>query len=354
MPRNAAIEASLSERIRAPGLDLWALRAPEEARRTRDAIDVMIAHAWDPRRGPHDESVAAERLLTQRIGYRIGRLRFYWFEDPDAHANERSTYLAEIETELQQGFDRWLAAQVPEDEYATGDVEALLRQWFERDRTPTEGEDRRFIAKEMSRAGYRRLLEVTSLNGLVEASHLSRVLAGASDPVQSTLTRILIEEYGGGKLHRKHSTFFAAMLEAMGLSSRPEAYFDRVPWELLAVIQHGIHLTELKRNFLRFCGAFTYTETSTPVSFAAHAEAATRLGLGDGRSDYWSLHIREDERHGAWMLDEVALPLVRRFPAHARELVRGYAEQRFVESLAGRAIARECRRAEQTEGAEGR
>ncbi|WP_229456445.1 hypothetical protein, partial [Nostoc sp. CHAB 5715] len=27
---------------------------------------------------------------------------------------------------------------------------------------------------------------------------------------------------------------------------------------------------------------------------------------------YWELHIREDERHGRWMLDDVALPLAER------------------------------------------
>lgn len=28
---------------------------------------------------------------------------------------------------------------------------------------------------------------------------------------------------------------------------------------------------------------------------------------------YWDLHIREDERHGRWMLNDVALPLAKSF-----------------------------------------
>ncbi len=29
---------------------------------------------------------------------------------------------------------------------------------------------------------------------------------------------------------------------------------------------------------------------------------------------YWSLHIKVDELHGRWMLDDVALPLVSQYP----------------------------------------
>ncbi|MCC5624593.1 iron-containing redox enzyme family protein, partial [Nostoc sp. CHAB 5715] len=40
--------------------------------------------------------------------------------------------------------------------------------------------------------------------------------------------------------------------------------------------------------------------------------AAQRLGLSEAAMGYWELHIREDERHGRWMLDDVALPLAER------------------------------------------
>jgi hypothetical protein len=40
--------------------------------------------------------------------------------------------------------------------------------------------------------------------------------------------------------------------------------------------------------------------------------AAQRLGLSDDAAGYWELHIREDERHGRQMVEDVALPLVDR------------------------------------------
>ena len=99
----------------------------------------------------------------------------------------------------------------------------------EEDLNPELSEDGRYIHDHVSDAGYRRLLAIAALDGLVEASQLSRVLGGASSEIQVMLTRILWEEYGSGKLERKHSTYFAAMLDGMGLDSRPEAYFDLAP-----------------------------------------------------------------------------------------------------------------------------
>lgn len=344
MSYDASIETILRQRIERPEIDAWVRRAKDEADELHRRFRALLERAWTHAASGDPPEVDEARRITQRIGYAIARLRYYWFEEPDAYANEESSFLARLDSELHRAFDRWLSHRVPVE--PTDDVEGLLATWFERDRRPTLTEGGRYVAEVMGLAGYRRLLEIMSLNGLVESSHLSRVLGGASDPIQSVLTRIFIEEYGGGKLHRKHATFFARMLEDVGLSSHPEAYVDRVPWEVLASINHGVHLTEHKRLFLRFCGAFTYTEASTPVSFRAYADASRRLGLGDGENDYWGVHIREDERHGRWMLEEVAAPLARRFTRHRHELVRGYAEQRFLETRAAEAIVRECRLAD--------
>ncbi|MDH5762754.1 MAG: iron-containing redox enzyme family protein, partial [Nitrospinota bacterium] len=50
--------------------------------------------------------------------------------------------------------------------------------------------------------------------------------------------------------------------------------------------------------------------------------------------------------HGRWMVDEVALPLIDRYPALAWEMVWGYDQQRFISARAGQAIARSVREAE--------
>ncbi len=47
--------------------------------------------------------------------------------------------------------------------------------------------------------------------------------------------------------------------------------------------------------------------------YRSYLVAAQNLGLAEGASGYWALHIKEDERHGRQMVDEVALPLVDRY-----------------------------------------
>jgi len=193
------------------------------------------------------------------------------------------------------------------------------------------------------------LLAIASLDGLVEASQLSRVLGGASSEVQVMLTRILWEEYGSGKLERKHSTYFAAMLDGMGLDSRPEAYFDLVPWEVLANINHSFMLSEQKRKFLRYIGGLLYIEVSVPASFTNNKLAGERLGLSPEAISYWDIHIKEDIRHGQWMLDDVALPLVEKYEEDAWEIVLGYDQQKYLSARASSSVVDSIRNCENTE-----
>jgi hypothetical protein len=335
--------------VRRKELDRLAERHPHWTRGFSALLSSRSERAWSSGADDDDPEVERARLETQRALYELNRLRLYWGDDPNAYVNERSPLLAGWQERLEQPWQRWLARQLPEEALAFDDAEARLRAWAERDTRAVESADSRFVAEEMNRAGYRRLLEIFSLNALVEASQLSRALGGAASSVQSTLFRILMEEYGAGRLDKKHSSFFARMLEAEGMSTKPEAYLEGVPWQVLSAVNHAFYLAENKRYYLRFCGAFAYTELSTVVSFEPYARAAERLGRSNGRDDYWALHVREDERHGAWMLEHVALPLLKQFPAQQRELLFGYAQQRFVESLAGRAVVRACRAAAQQE-----
>ena len=138
------------------------------------------------------------------------------------------------------------------------------------------------------------------------------------------------------------------MLEELGMQTEPEAYFNLVPWELLAIINHSFLLTERKRYFLRYIGGLLYGELSVPAGFRPYRAAGERLGLSAAAMSYWDLHIKVDELHGRWMLDDVALPLVAQYPTDAWELVFGYDQQRLLSDRAGAAVARSAREADQT------
>ncbi|MFN2375547.1 MAG: iron-containing redox enzyme family protein [Candidatus Binatia bacterium] len=186
------------------------------------------------------------------------------------------------------------------------------------------------------------MIAIASLDGLVEASQLSRTLGGVGDAVHSVLTRLLLEEYGGGRLQHKHSTYFRTMMDSLGMDATPELHFDAVPWEVLATINHSFLLSDRRRFFLRYVGGLLHTEMTIPNTFRCYVAAAERLGLPTESMSYWELHIKEDQRHGPWMLNDVAIPLAQRYPAQAWELVLGYDQQERLSARAGQATARAC------------
>jgi Iron-containing redox enzyme len=326
------------------------------------AFERALANALEDAYGPYSSADAdAARLFTQRALYRVNRLKLFWYDDLSGYENERSAYLRGVRDRVEAAWQAWEFAELDASRVDEGEpvndegepvddegepVSDALRRRAAADVAPAPSADGLYFRERVGEAGYRRLLAIASLDGLVEASQLSRTLGGASNGVHAVMTKLLVEEYGGGRLARKHSSFFTRMLEELRMSTEPEFYFDCVPWEVLAAINHSFLLSERKRFYLRYVGGLLYTEVSVPAAFESYRAAAERLGLSEAARGYWELHIHEDERHGRWMLEDVALPLAALYPKHARELVLGYDQQRFMSARAGAAVTRAARGAD--------
>jgi hypothetical protein len=287
-------------------------------------------------------------LFLQRILYNINRLYLFWYDDLRNYDNERSIYLQQIRDRIETAWQKWELGQIDietlhDEALRNLDVKQALINRVQDDLNPEISAGSRYIREEMNEVGYRHLLAIASFDGLVEGSRLSRILGGAANPIQCTLIKVLLEEYGNGRFNRKHSTFFAQMLNEFGMNTEPEAYFDLVPWEVLACANHNFLMTERKRHYLRYCGGLTYFEVAGPSAYRNYLTAAQRLGLSDAAMGYWDLHIKEDERHGQWMLDDVALPLAEIYPNDAWELVLGYDQEKWMGNRAGEAIVESIR-----------
>ncbi|MGI0485078.1 iron-containing redox enzyme family protein [Pantanalinema rosaneae CENA516] len=305
------------------------------------ALNLAYTETSDP------EAVRSANQFLHRILYRINRLNLFWFDDLKHYMNERSVYLQWVRSHIETAWQTWEMAQIDVDQLRQLDVKQALTERAEADLDPPVSANKRYLREELTTAGYRHLLAIASLDGLVEASRLSRILGGASNEIQATLIRVLLEEYGNGRFQRKHSTFFAKMMAELGLDTQPEAYFDLVPWEVLACINHNFLLTECKQHFLRYNGGLTYFEIAGPSIYTDYMLAAQRLGLSDMAMGYWELHIREDERHGQWMLTDVALPLAEQYPAQAWELVLGYDQEKLMGDRGGAAVIQAIKTAAQ-------
>ena len=309
-----------------------------------DALTSALEEAYQA----SHKSEAAHRFI-QRVLYRINRLNLFWYDDLRHYSNERSLYLHQIRDRIETPWQAWELSKLGLDDYESVDVKQALLDRFAADLDPSLSSDAHYMREQMTFEGYRYLLAIASFDGLIEASRLSRILGGAANEVQATLTKVLLEEYGNGRLSRKHSTFFAQMLTELGLSTQPEAYFELVPWEVLASINHNFLLTECKRHFLRYNGGLAYFEVAGPAAYRTYLAAAQRLQLSDGAMGYWDLHIKEDERHGRWMIESVTLPLVQMYPDQAWQILLGYDQEKRMGDRASAAAVQVIHQGERTD-----
>jgi hypothetical protein len=324
-------ERQFVELLATEDLDKKLEAKPELKREFESTLSEAIRAAYQ--NGAGDDSA---HLFLQRILYRINRLNLFWYDD-----------LRKIRDRIETAWQEWELSLLDVKALQQLDVKSVQQALSERsayDLDPELSEDSLYIRNSMSEDGYRHLLAIGSFDGLVEGSRLSRILGGAANEVQCTLIRVLLEEYGNGRFPRKHSTFFAQMLNEFGMNIEPEGYFDLVPWEVLANDNNNFLLTECKRYFLRYNGGLTYFEVAGPAAYRNYLAAAQRLGLSEAAMGYWELHIREDERHGRWMLDNVALPLAEMYPNEAWQLVLGYDQEKFMGDRAASAVVRSIRK----------
>ncbi|MBR8832213.1 MAG: hypothetical protein N5P05_000725 [Chroococcopsis gigantea SAG 12.99] len=304
-----------------------------------------ITHGFDAYidkalREAYEENSNFANLFLQRVLYRINRLNLFWYDDLSNYKNERSFYLQSVRNKIENRWQAWELKNFDLAALQNSDVKEELLKRGAADLHPPVTPSKAYLTDTMSVEGYRYLLAVASLDGLVEASRMSRILGGASNEVQATLIRVLLEEYGNGRLHKKHSTFFAQMMAELGLNTEPEYYFHLAPWELLASINHNFLLTECKQHFLRYNGGLTYFEIVGPSIYEDYKAAARRLNLSETAMGYWTLHIKEDERHGQWMLEDVALALTHKYPHAAWEILLGYDQEKWMGDRAGNAVIR--------------
>ena len=303
-------------------LDQQVCSSPSIAREFEQALAFALRSVFASEAGNQPA-----HLFLQRVLYRINRLKFFWYDELSNYDNERSDYLRHVQLRIESAWEPWELSQLsqPASDPAGKELEVsdALRRRAAEDVAPSPSREAIYFRDHMGIAGYRRLLQIASLDGLVEASQLSRTLGGVSNEIHAMMTRLLVEEYGGGRLTRKHSSFFSHMLDELDISAVPEAHFEVVPWEVLATINHSFLLSERKRFYLRYVGGLLYTEISVPAAFNSYRLAAERLGMSEKARGYWDLHIKEDERHGRWMLEDVALPLARIYPRQCIGIAAG-------------------------------
>jgi len=282
------------------------------------------------------------RHFLHRLLYRINRLKLFWYDNLQHYTNERSIYLHLCREKIETAWQQWELAHIGVLSLQTLDVQESLLQRANHDRNSCTSEQAYYLQQEMTDIESRKLLAIASFNSLQARNKFFRTLTNAVNEVESKLTQLLLEDYSSSYLSTQHSTLFAQMLGELQLDSTPEAYFNIVPYEVLAYANHNFLLSDCKRLFLRCIGGMIYSEMTKSTMYRHYLVAAQRLGLPATRS-YWELYLTEDESYKCRILEEVAFPLIEKYPASAWELLLGYEQQKYISQRASAATLVSCR-----------
>lgn len=170
-----------------------------------------------------------------------------------------------------------------------------------------------------------------ALDGLTEASAMSRNLGGAYGPEQSALFKIFIDEFGYGVYDAKHTTIFAKMLRSRAMATHVHAYWNFYLAGPLATNNHYYFLSRDHAKFFRYAGAVTYAEAVFAPSFVKMVKTYRDIFGDDVDLHYCDEHAHIDEHHGRITREQVLLALAQRHgPGVIPELMRGIAEARLL------------------------
>ncbi|MGP4023087.1 iron-containing redox enzyme family protein [Actinomadura sp. 3N407] len=170
-----------------------------------------------------------------------------------------------------------------------------------------------------------------ALDGLTEASAMSRNLAGAYGPEQSALFKIFIDEFGYGVYDAKHTTIFAKMLRSRGMATHVHAYWNFYLAGPLATNNYYYYLSRDHAKFFRYAGAVTYAEAVFAPAFVEMVKVFREIFGDEVDLHYCDEHAHIDEHHGRITREQVLLALAERHgPRVVPELMRGVAEARLV------------------------
>jgi Iron-containing redox enzyme len=170
-----------------------------------------------------------------------------------------------------------------------------------------------------------------ALDGLTEASAMSRNLAGAYGPEQSALFKIFIDEFGYGVFEAKHTTIFAKLLRSRAMRTHVHAYWNFYLASPMATNNYYYFLSRDHAKFFRYAGAVTYAEAVFAPGFVKMIKTYRDIFGDEVDLHYCEEHAHIDQHHGRITREQVLLALAQRHgDGVVPELMRGIAEARLL------------------------
>jgi pyrroloquinoline quinone (PQQ) biosynthesis protein C len=131
------------------------------------------------------------------------------------------------------------------------------------------------------------------------------LLRGPDSESKHWLAKVLVDEYGEGSEGRDHADLYRGFMHAAGAQDPLEHPAVLVP-EVADFLRTHLTLTA-RAPFLVGLGAVgPGHEWSIPHMFELLIEGLRLAGFRDDEIGYFTLHIAQDEDHGAWLEEAIA------------------------------------------------
>ncbi|HEX8352133.1 MAG TPA: hypothetical protein VF611_04515, partial [Pyrinomonadaceae bacterium] len=138
-PDFAAAERQLAALVRMEHLDERVASRPSLAGEFESALLHALEAAYGPQASTEEE---AARLFTQRVLYRVNRLKLFWYDDLGSYENERSGYLRGVRDRVEAAWQSWETAQLAAESLRReADVAAALKRRAAEDVLPQPSAD---------------------------------------------------------------------------------------------------------------------------------------------------------------------------------------------------------------------
>ncbi|MBN1205480.1 MAG: iron-containing redox enzyme family protein [Myxococcaceae bacterium] len=193
---------------------------------------------------------------------------------------------------------------------APGLLETLKQAVAEEDRAPLGLSELLRQVKHKKEAIRLYLLHKAS-DFLTEGAAMTGSLGGSSGPLQCSLLRVFMDEYGNGSLERKHSSLFKQAMASCGLETYPHCYLEDYLPSSLMMANYFHFICKSPRHFFQYLGAMYFAEATT-TCFFEKLTAAFKEALGTEKMDlsYFEEHIQVDQRHREIVLQELIIPAI--------------------------------------------
>lgn len=215
--------------------------------------------------------------------------------------------------------------------------EKFLEYYQERTRNISFPVLNKLINFDIKELAIKTLLIQHSLDFLVEASHMTKIIAGDFGKIQSEIFKVLIDEFGYGVHNTKHSQLFKETLKSIGLETDSHKYWQFYQTSTLLLNNLFHYITSNKQHFFKYLGALCLAEQMFGPYCQKVAECLTTVFHDKVNKHYYLEHKHIDKYHADTMFNNVILKVIDLYGEQIiREIVTGMEWVIYVQGLCDR------------------